>query len=1074
MTMVPIFVSSTFRDFHQERDALHQQVRPMLDAALSDLGVSVALVDLRWGIALDASDSERSRAKTILTVCAREIDRCQPFVIGLLGDYYGWTPGEKYVRRFMPGWSAAPADRSITDLELRYAIAVGTSPPIVFRRGVTNAKSAWTDRGEGRLDDLIELCRAKSEFYEYEAATSETGALDLSEFVGVAVPVIERHVRAEFGRRSRGVAVERERRQSQAARPLEGRDRERAALSAELEGVGRVVVSGESGVGKSALVEVVARGFAAMGWTVISHRVTPARPTESDLVRTLAAAIGEAAPNGDSVVAIRSMSRRLGELGRTLVVIDAVEHFTPGPEHDRLRAVLRLPPSVAVVVTTTERAQAENLGRAGFTDLSIGLISPAGVARAVTSTLARVGRQLPDPALACLAASPRSGLWLRLATDLMLTLGEETYVRAAAHEYPDAGLHEELTARAAALPDADGSLVESILQRAEDQFGSGIVASVLSTVITSTGGAVEVDRLGEILGIDAVTITELRYSLGSAIFDTDVRSFATLRHDIVERAARLRYLRDPSAVHERLRHYYSERVRDDRSTVPALIHHGLNCSAWTDVEFALELSPSLTANEVDAARSAVLEFMTAAPEDTRAEWFAAVAATRSQFVVEQLAEVVADFESRRATVDLYKRLGDSLLASPAYAALLADHSEPSAVDLLIAASRASASAGDRDAAIDHASNAAQAAGAHRRLVRTPEAEARTATALQLYVRSFLGYFGATMGKHHCSDLAQILGDTEKHVRALGSSNRGAILADTLSARLLVCGRCPESTALGDRVGAFHELVALRRAQLDAEPGEESTYRLASALLHAADAFADRTARVPHLREADRLLEGLVRSDSGSIRYVLALARAKHARFIALSADIHNDAEMRVAAREAANLLESVVRSDLRSAHDLEAIIHVLTETGAAQLLYRRTDRRYWQADVEDGIASFQRALNYAEHPTTPERLRRGAGHLVCAQFPKQLDDATSDLKFSAKKWMRRFYSLNPSVDFDRITTHHNLLLDIWTRAAKLTERDPPELSRYEFIGGRDVLERVSREIMAAHEKRRREFEGSRV
>lgn len=48
---IRVFLSSTFRDFIEERDLLVKQVFPELRRKARDRGVEVVDVDLRWGLA---------------------------------------------------------------------------------------------------------------------------------------------------------------------------------------------------------------------------------------------------------------------------------------------------------------------------------------------------------------------------------------------------------------------------------------------------------------------------------------------------------------------------------------------------------------------------------------------------------------------------------------------------------------------------------------------------------------------------------------------------------------------------------------------------------------------------------------------------------------------------------------------------------------------------------------------------------------------------------------------------------------------------------------------------------------
>lgn len=480
MTVVPIFVSSTFRDFHGERDALHHRIRPELDAALEHLDVSVAFVDLRWGIPVAAS-SPRQRARAVLTSCAREIERCSPLVIGLIGNYYGWVPGEQFVRRFFPRDADLPGDRSITELELRFALSLGGPPPIVFRRHGDGDRTQWSDDGDGRLDELVELCRDRAAFHDYDVDADGPDGLD--EFVATAVSVLAAAVVDIATRRPENAPRSRDR------ASLHGRDDEQQVLRSVLRSARpKVVIVGPSGMGKSALAQAVGEELAASGWTSVTHRVTQAQPSEADFALTLGLMLGLRSDHDDPAATIASWASELSRHDRIIVIVDAAEHFNAGHEHDRLRSLLRLPSTVATIVTTTSQQQAETLVLAGFERVELGRITPAGVRRATQALLEAHGRRLPDSALAQLASEPRSGLWLRLATDLMMSVGEEVFIRAADHEDPDRGLDVELDLVAGELPSDETSLANTIFRRAEDQFGSDTVADVLSAIAVSPAG----------------------------------------------------------------------------------------------------------------------------------------------------------------------------------------------------------------------------------------------------------------------------------------------------------------------------------------------------------------------------------------------------------------------------------------------------------------------------------------------------------------------------------------------------------------------------------------------------------
>jgi NACHT domain- and WD repeat-containing protein len=87
-----IFVSSTFSDLIQERNALQEKVFPRLRDLCRQHGCRFQAIDLRWGVREEAGLDQQA-----MKICLGEIERCQkttprPNFIILLGERYGWRP----------------------------------------------------------------------------------------------------------------------------------------------------------------------------------------------------------------------------------------------------------------------------------------------------------------------------------------------------------------------------------------------------------------------------------------------------------------------------------------------------------------------------------------------------------------------------------------------------------------------------------------------------------------------------------------------------------------------------------------------------------------------------------------------------------------------------------------------------------------------------------------------------------------------------------------------------------------------------------------------------------------------
>ena len=89
--IIKFFLSSTFLDFQQERDALQQNVFPRLKALCANNGFQFQPVDLRWGVEKEVIENNQA-----IDFCLNEVERCishpQPSMLILVGQRYGWIP----------------------------------------------------------------------------------------------------------------------------------------------------------------------------------------------------------------------------------------------------------------------------------------------------------------------------------------------------------------------------------------------------------------------------------------------------------------------------------------------------------------------------------------------------------------------------------------------------------------------------------------------------------------------------------------------------------------------------------------------------------------------------------------------------------------------------------------------------------------------------------------------------------------------------------------------------------------------------------------------------------------------
>ena len=257
-----VFLSSTFRDFMEERDVLVREVFPELRRKARERGVEVVDVDLRWGIT-----EEESQTGKVIPICLGEIDRCRPYFVGMLGDRYGWIPPkDQYsaeVIERQPWLEQHLGGVSVTELEILHGVL--NNPEMAGRAFFYFRDSAWsssqnkqeficeTAQEEDLLDALKQRIRDSgfpvAEQLEDPRAVTDRIGTDLWELIEQQYPdrdevgglVKEERKHASYRRSRLGVY-------------LGGKGYIETLENWITTGKQKVLITGDSGAGKSALI----------------------------------------------------------------------------------------------------------------------------------------------------------------------------------------------------------------------------------------------------------------------------------------------------------------------------------------------------------------------------------------------------------------------------------------------------------------------------------------------------------------------------------------------------------------------------------------------------------------------------------------------------------------------------------------------------------------------------------------------------------------------------------------------------------------------------------------------------
>lgn len=180
-----IFVSSTFEDLKEERNALQERVFPEIKQLCFAHGARFQAIDLRWGVSEEASLDQQA-----MNICLTEIGRCRatsprPNFIVLLGDRYGWRPPPPQipVDEFgrLRDRVAAGDDRSLLDeWYLRDDNAVPAEHCLKPRTGEFEDYDTWAPV-EDRLRTILSAAVAGTELEQdarYGASATEQEIVD--------------------------------------------------------------------------------------------------------------------------------------------------------------------------------------------------------------------------------------------------------------------------------------------------------------------------------------------------------------------------------------------------------------------------------------------------------------------------------------------------------------------------------------------------------------------------------------------------------------------------------------------------------------------------------------------------------------------------------------------------------------------------------------------------------------------------------------------------------------------------------------------------------------------------------
>ena len=513
---VRIFISSTFRDMHAERDHLVKVVFPELRERMAKRHLYLVDIDLRWGVTEE--ESEQGKA---LEICLEAIERSRPFFIGILGERYGSPLGSLPEDAELDHpWLLEHEEHSLTALEITHAVLrhpelAGRSlfyfrDPRFLAQIPENKRSDYAaedDETAAKLAALKEAIRSSGrpvlEGYSCRWDEEEERVVDLDAFGERVLEDLWQAICAEYPEKAPEpdpLTIEREAQEAfaeQRSRLHIGRLEQAGRLSDYLQGSDRrpAVIAGESGCGKSAFLASWSRRYASEHPDdVLLSYFVGASPSSTDhrrLLRTICEelkrelALKEEIPEDDeklSETLATFLQAATGKSGRVVLVIDALDQLSPLESAHGLGWLLDyIPEQTRLVVSTLEGDCLDVLRRRGAEEIALPPLSADEQRRIVETVLDEWRRKLDQPQLTALLNHPG--------------VSNSLYLRVALEELRLFGRFEQLLPQIKALAANVVGLFDQVLKRLEEDYGRELVTETFSLLGCSRYGLSESELL---------------------------------------------------------------------------------------------------------------------------------------------------------------------------------------------------------------------------------------------------------------------------------------------------------------------------------------------------------------------------------------------------------------------------------------------------------------------------------------------------------------------------------------------------------------------------------------------------
>lgn len=556
-----IFVSSTFKDMHYERDTIHEKVLPLLNEIGRNYGQTISFCDLRWGVNTGELDSEEG-AKKVLSVCMNEIERCKPYMIVILGERYGWIPEENIIANALegqPDFTLDELEKSVTALEIEFGALAHTDQIdrtfFYFREMEGNPSDIYRSEDayhakklKGLKERICKLAGKQVKSYTVSWKEEQECPEGMDAFAQMVIKDVKEAMEGEWQRQAAKTVYEKEQEmhwELAEKKALQCAARDGLVLSylKQMEqGEKMLVITGESGSGKSTLLGCLAVTLRLSGAQVLpifcgyTAKSDTGIEVVQNMVHFLSVCLGleeeeelkrAGRSEGDWLKRMNFLTEKYTQEGERQIVfvIDAVDQLLAGELRDTLKFIpSRLTDKVRVVLSCLSDFPLPYVPN----KQRLPLIKKEDRQDVIQGILRLHRRELENPVIAAIAAKPFSDhpLYMSLLIQRLLMMNKNDFDDIAEQgDGISAITRHQLKLVEESADDLSG-ICRKILQEAAERIGGKFVEKAMEYLAVSRHGLRERDLEG-LLREDGILWNTLDFSL----FIHYLRSMFLVRED---------------------------------------------------------------------------------------------------------------------------------------------------------------------------------------------------------------------------------------------------------------------------------------------------------------------------------------------------------------------------------------------------------------------------------------------------------------------------------------------------------------------------------------------------------------